>query len=224
MHATILQQLEIDKSNNESTFFTKNSLNTKRRFLWYNWDNSWNKAYLPKLVEYNVNGRASNANNWHMTGNIFYARDKIEDATYNLGTEILFNDKNQSGNLKYILEGFAMPEKTMTWTNSDEAVLRFTINQEINKTLSLQIELSPYLGGGILSEQIVEVEVNGIHVDTWHVRKSDTYSTKISKDLFKNNNITVCFRISSPKSPKELGIANDGRKLGLSISKMVITE
>lgn len=60
----------------------------KRRFLYYRWDDSWNRTFMPGMEEYYSNGLASDPDSLIASGNSFYSYN--ENHAYQLGEKLYF--------------------------------------------------------------------------------------------------------------------------------------
>ena len=105
--------------------------------------------------------------------------------------------------------------------------MNFKVGDKISKNLQLNIELFPYLGKKSILEQVVDVDVNGININKWHVKKAGVYSAVIPYDVItsaRDNDITIKLMISNPLSPAELGLSVDRRTLGIALKSLVLME
>jgi hypothetical protein len=122
---------------------------------------------------------------------------------------------------KYQLYGWSTPEKWGTWTDGNVAFALLPLTNSPKKDLKLLIDGHAFLTDEHTSQE-VDILVNNHTVATL---KYDLQSTnkvravKISKTLAleKNGELLIKFNIKNPKSPLELGLSGDSRKLGLGI-------
>jgi hypothetical protein len=133
--------------------------------------------------------------------------------------EILFN---KNGNVsKYQLTGFGQPESGFAWTIDQEAVISIPMQQiPENHGLRMTVDIYPFLAKKI-KKQNVDVFVNDVLVDKWIVDKANVYNIILPKNInVSDGTLNVKFKIKNPKSPKELKLSSDTRKLGIAIKKL----
>lgn len=127
-------------------------------------------------------------------------------------------DKNQF----YVISGFSTYESTHTWTEGNTAELRTQIGATDND-LMLSVEAWPFVTDKI-TQQTVQVLINGEKVADWEVKNEDVYTAVIPNKLLKSRMINLKLIISNPTSPEEVKISSDKRKLGLAIKNVTISE
>ena len=146
-------------------------------------------------------------------------REKLADYTYghysynvlDLQDTIYCSDKNSFAQSMFV-HGFSAIEQTGRWSSNECSIIRFKINNTIiNETNKLVISVNSLPN----SNQQVTISVNEV----------DTIQTFIEGDLILQiplcfnvkypNEIIVCFKYANVKTPKELNINNDTRKLAL---------
>ena len=136
---------------------------------------------------------------------------------------------NKTGNIaEFKTHGFSGPEENITWTNDKEAFVSITMPKvQENHRLVMSVDGMPFLSPKKLKKQNIKVFVNDVLVDKWVLDKSQFYNFIVllpQNIQDKDNNINVKFQISNPKSPKELKLSNDARKLGFALRRLVLTE
>ena len=133
---------------------------------------------------------------------------------------------NKSGNIsEYKTTGFSQPETYFTWTDGEEASIEIPLPEvQENVFLRVSFDACPFLAKNI-KKRTVKVFVNdGFIKDFVMTECSDNFVFDLPHDLQKLGRIAnIKFRVSSAKSPKELKLSNDSRKLGISIKKMVLS-
>lgn len=107
-----------------------------RRFLYYAWDNSWDRDYLPTMSEMFAKGIANEMGNMVFTGTQY--KSETQYCSYSLGTELLFTEEATAN--AYGTFGFSVNEGFGTWTNGSQSMLDFDIKGEDCNNLLLTIE------------------------------------------------------------------------------------
>jgi hypothetical protein len=75
------------------------------------------------------------------------------------------------------------------------------------------------------SDQTVDVAVNGVDVAQWTFNRG---SAALERQILipplpaGDTTVIVTFRVHSPRSPKEVGLSKDRRRLGLGICRAMI--
>jgi hypothetical protein len=73
-------------------------------------------------------------------------------------------------------------------------------------------------------KQKIDLNVNGRNVGTWQFQGDRPKTVEISfvspEPLGEYGSMDMQFRVSSPVSPKELGLSDDRRRLGLALQAM----
>ena len=125
----------------------------------------------------------------------------------------------------YLLRGWASQEEWGVWTNGSEAVIgmRPQFKERTAGDLLLTIEAR-----GFVSPKhprlAVEVFANGIKVAGWQLSLEVGAGELVARVpralVLEEGNLRVTFIIKNPISPKELGISDDYRRLGLGLRKM----
>ena len=122
----------------------------------------------------------------------------------------------------YIDSGFSDPERGFRWTEGHEAVLAFNAEDAgelLRKGGTVSLDVAPLVGGP-LGEQRVEVLVNGQKVDYWVLSERCEKEIVLPALPKEDALYTLTFRFPDAASPKELGINEDGRALGLAFFSM----
>jgi len=199
----------------------------KRRFLFYDWKHEhWQKAYMPPITEYFIDGHAYDINSWHEGRFRYDAGKKFELSsgmnTLEIEQSIKFTADGNSGFL--IRGGWSGQEATHRWTDGSQAGLLFRLKKQPDTNLLFRLKASAYLGGG-LPYQTIDVVVNGQKTTTWQMKGLDWYEAVIpSRLVSKNGILEVLFNISNPTSPAEVGESKDARKLGIAAREMIMVE
>lgn len=135
-------------------------------------------------------------------------------------TLIVFNN---AGNVsEYVTTGFSHPEKGFTWTQAKEVTVEIpTPKLQENYGLVLSVKMFPFSG---VKKQDIDLFVNDKFITKWTVNKTDVYTAVLPDDIKNQGDvINIKFIISNPKSPKELKMSDDARKLGVAVQTLSLT-
>lgn len=118
-------------------------------------------------------------------------------------------------------EGWSHPEPGGTWSDGDTSLLLLALSSLPKNDVELMIEGHAFLDDKNPSQE-VDVLVNKIHVATLKYDQQANggiRAVKIPKRLVLDNDghLLTKFNFKNPKSPAELGLSDDTRRLGLSI-------
>ena len=84
----------------------------ERRYFHYNWDDSWNKSYLPDIAEYTIDPQK------HLvqTGTMYTSHgvEKVEPYRYEIGQDIKFTIADDG--CRYFTEGISVVESDFAWS------------------------------------------------------------------------------------------------------------
>lgn len=84
----------------------------ERKYFHYNWDDSWNKSYLPDIAEYTVDPQK------HLvqTGTMYTSRgmEKVEPYRYDIGQDIKFTIADDG--CRYFTQGISVVETDFAWS------------------------------------------------------------------------------------------------------------
>jgi hypothetical protein len=112
----------------------------------------------------------------------------------------------------YLLSGWAAPEKWGVWSDGALATLVFRVQPAGD--YSLTAELLPFAVRK-RPEQAVRIKANGKLV--WEGKLASPADIPIPLHVDNDLVARVDFEIANPASPRELGISNDERKLGVEL-------
>ena len=132
---------------------------------------------------------------------------------------------SKTGNIsEYKTTGFSGPEKDATWTDGKNASIEIPLPQVAEgEFISVSLDACPFAIQR-LKKQIVSVFVNDQYIKDFNMLGcSDKYVFDLPHDLQKLGQVAnIKFSMSNAKSPKQLGMSNDTRKLGMSVKKIVL--
>ncbi len=122
--------------------------------------------------------------------------------------------------------GWSSPEAIGTWTNGPEASLRVSgLSPDRGELTIRAIALGFYAKSH--TEVNVTVSVNGHEVTVWALRMTDKSSERVAEapSAFLGPPVTtISFAIDDARSPLELGVSADPRKLGMLLVKVSLTQ
>ncbi len=109
-----------------------------RPYLFYSWDNTWKRDYLPGITEYLVTGTADDLEKIIITDTEYIGTD--QDFSYELGKEIIYSS-DVPGNT-YWVSGGAMANPGGRWSNGYKAVFKFDLTGQEYNDLKVVIKYS----------------------------------------------------------------------------------
>ena len=139
-------------------------------------------------------------------------------ALYEIGTRINFSRPDVG---KYLGYGWSLPETFSRWTDRGVALIAFRF--EHPGPAVLRLKLAPFLVTGKLDQQQLSIKLNKQPVAQLTLRESDLkeYSIALPANLLRDQN-TVTFELPDAESPKNLGISEDTRLLGVNVQWLLI--
>jgi hypothetical protein len=122
---------------------------------------------------------------------------------------------------KYSLYGWSHPEPWGTWSDGDTSYILLALSNLPKNDVSLLIEGETFLADKHPSQEI-DILVNKQYVATLRYDQQSNNGVRmvqIPKRLLLENNgrLLIRFNFKNPKSPAELGLSSDARRLGLGI-------
>jgi hypothetical protein len=129
------------------------------------------------------------------------------------------------GSQLYLGEGWSEAEENFgVWSNGDRARIDFPIRPDA-RVLFLSVQVRPFLTAA-RSRFDVSLTANAVPVAKWSFdakRHGDCdwswRHIRIPDSVTANGDIQIVLNISSPVSPKELGLSGDNRKLGIALRR-----
>lgn len=208
-HADMLPTIMAEVSDKKRTYglgltHEEMSENRKRRLFHYQWENQWNKTYLPVLTEYEVAPQAWNNSSYQPTGNI-YRGDESPENIYQ-GEWIDFTQRPTIG----MFYGFSRPERTFTWNDGEKGYLFLKVKNA--KKYDYQASLGY---AGTLGRQRLVIKGSGKILWKGDLKpKGDTIRFTIPRKLV-NNELDIEFLYPDAKRPIDLGMNRDTRLLAV---------
>lgn len=142
---------------------------------------------------------------------------------YEPGTRLYFgaNASNETVELEHRGKGWSAKESWGAWSRGTEAHLVFILDDRPSSGLNLSVNATGFAEN---DTQIADVVVNGDRLTSMRVSTEgiDTYRLLIPERFLETTRngdglLHVVFRIRNPVSPKELGVNDDSRRLGLGV-------
>lgn len=138
---------------------------------------------------------------------------------YRLGTVLRFGG---AGDLeRFLVRGWSNPEPGWRWTEGNAAVVAVKVSPT-DAPLTMRARLSGVAHPPQLPFQPVEVIVNGQRIAQWEVAALADFSAEIPAGVAASGSLILEFRIPKAISPKELGLGEDPRRLGLCWQELEI--
>ncbi|WP_114240539.1 hypothetical protein [Dyella sp. C9] len=102
-----------------------------------------------------------------------------------------------------------------TWTQGNVVILQFR-GHHADHPVQVDLDAFPYLGDGKLEKQRVTIYINQTSMGTIDVTGQRTLSFNVDPAVWNSSGVvTLTAYLPDAKSPAELGLSNDARKLGL---------
>lgn len=191
-------------------------INRKRDYFFYEYHNInlFKNDYFDEIMEYEIEGPAYEISSWkpkwisYLPHNVKRTKKSFD---YILGDKIDFGEKGNFRN--YVLTGWSvLAEGNMTWTEGVSSDLRLDISRIPKKYVTFEIKVVPFL------TQLTKVYLNDNFVGEKTIDKAGVYFFEIDPKYFKKGTNLIKLELpSATKTPRELGINEDMRKLGLKV-------
>lgn len=123
---------------------------------------------------------------------------------------------------RYLWHGWGRPEAGFRWTDGQDANVIFAWDP--TGDLNLRMNFAPLIVPGRISEQILQIELNGQAVETVRLNEPEykELDLVLPKAALKQQNI-LTFRLPNATSPESLKLSIDQRQLGLAVKWMVFS-
>lgn len=140
-------------------------------------------------------------------------RKNIAFAVYNLGMRIDFSQPAANQFLGY---GWSVPEPVSRWSDRGKAVVAFQI--AATGPAILRLKLAPFLVSGKLDRQRLSIAVNDqvLAVLTLDKGEAQEYSIPVPANALRAQNLLTLV-LRDAESPKNLGLSEDTRRLGINV-------
>jgi hypothetical protein len=116
----------------------------------------------------------------------------------------------------YLWYGWTEHGGERRWSEGDEATIVFSLDSIADAHLLMR--LAPFIVGGKPNEQRISMKLNGQLLENLTLKDPSPreYSRILPKELLQRNNI-LTFELPDARSPKELNLNDDERKLALGV-------
>lgn len=141
---------------------------------------------------------------------------------YAYGLKIFFGAGGDSE--RFRLMGWSTTEGGFTWTDGIAASLNLRVPPS-KDAVTLKVHTMGMNHRPMLMFQPVDVFVNRTKIAHWEVAEDKVYSATIPKEfVVTETNLIIDFYIPEARSPAELGLGGDFRRLGLRCAELEIIE
>lgn len=145
-------------------------------------------------------------------------RKDVDYAVYQMGTRIEFSLPEWDQYLGY---GWSVPEMASRWSDHGQAVIGF--RSAYTSAANLRFKLGTFLVAGKLDQQRVSIRINNHPLGTLTLQDIGPreYSTFVPARVLSDRNI-LTFQLPDAESPKNLGLSEDTRRLGINVQWLQI--
>lgn len=196
-----------------------------RRFLYYTWDDSWGREYLPRMQEFYTDGYAGDAESLKETGQEYKGRDDYRYSgevvcKYRAGDiidTVCFSSAQYNAD-RYVVKGLSGREEEYSWTDGGELVLTVPLDAADASFIGIHMDVSTVF----YQPQTVQALINGelVYEDTIESGEDIEFA-------FKNpetDTVTLSLLLPDCISPSKLGLSEDDRDLALALAAMEVVE
>jgi hypothetical protein len=191
----------------------------KRNYLYYDWDDSWDKEYLPEMREYVLVGKEAKISEENFSGNVYNPKQTehtYKPAEYQWEELFSFIDVED----RKAIQGISKVEDDFAWSLNDETTIQLRINSKPENNVLISVDV-PFIFG---EEQNVSVYLNGTYIDKQQLTSIDLdFSMVLPKKYFRKGVNEIKFEYSNANSPIALGINNDTRKIAIGLRSLELS-
>jgi hypothetical protein len=192
-------------------------LERERAYFYYYWTlDFWKQRqdFLPDMRKFLIKGNSWDSDAWKDTREIYAAESrKTVNTDYTVEEPINFSEVSAQ---KYLAGGWSYTEPGGIWSLGNEAAIE--LNQlPPDQDLMLALDINPF------TSQYIEISLNGNIINKVEISKRMEINMKLPSQFITGENDTIKFKISSPKSPIELGLSNDERQLGILLKTLTVS-
>jgi hypothetical protein len=139
---------------------------------------------------------------------------------YSPGTVITFG---RNGNIRrYGRFGWNEPEDTFTWTTAQPATIELELPPS-EGPLELKMKLAGLIDEKELPVQPTHVFANDRQIAEWQVGTTGEFTAVIPREIISSGNpLTLALHAPKAATPKELGMGDDKRVLGVRCDALVL--
>jgi hypothetical protein len=180
----------------------------QRVFNYYVWKHEYSTlSTVPNVKNFGIAKNVQDPESWRLIGPI---------PGLKVGGVIDFRDTSPD---RYLGLGWSAAEPWGRWTEGRRASLRFAIDAATESQLTLHVRASALIGGSKKRQDVV-VTVNNFRLGEWAFEQSGIFerSIRIPASAFRQDGVFhVDLEISSPASPRDIGLGDDTRALGIAL-------
>ena len=186
----------------------------KRRYLYYSWDNIWDKDYLPGMDEMFENEDKNGDENIVRSGRKYLPNENAKN--YVIGESLSFRLGNVTAQ-PYCVYGFSWPQTEGTWSEGMESMMKMELKGEYNNII-LSINAKPFY-----HTQHVKVFANNHEIGSFNVDEEDIYNLIIPNEYIEKNELNLRFQYDAPISCHTvLNGSDDDRMLAIFIKSITL--
>lgn len=127
------------------------------------------------------------------------------------GRHVSFLEADAEGPSRHLLRcGWLRPEGTGTWSIGPEARLLLQVTP--GRPAAIDLHLLPFA-----KRQRVTVTVNGEPLTEWELTKDSPRPQRLEVPAFAHGKLELAFHFPDAVAPRDLGLANDRRKLAVRL-------
>ena len=134
---------------------------------------------------------------------------------YKFGDKLFFDKMNGATANKHCISGFSGNEDNFTWTDGDEATMKFSMVNSEDLKVTVQY-------GTFAPPQNVKVYAGKTKIADFVANGDEEKTFDIPASSLKGKTLDLCFKLPDAKSPVELGMSGDARKLALAMKTIII--
>lgn len=130
---------------------------------------------------------------------------------------------------RFLGHGWSKPGETGTWTEGSQAELDMIIDRPAHQDIEMIVDVASSIGAFVAHppDIVVQALVNGIRLDTWNFtaqRPGGEFHVVIPDAVLSISDTThIVLNINQPHTPRDLGINDDVRALGIIIRSIRFT-
>lgn len=219
LKATIMGELgiELPMILNNSIFEDSDLMMESRRYLQYTLNDSYDKNYLPDMVEYEIMADNNSADDYILTGKIYTSNGVIETIPYQytIGNIIKFSDTEA---LSYFVNGTpAYVEGDFVWSSGSKGRACFQMT-DIQGDIICHIDLHEYIPTG--AQHVLISSLGNVLFDNIIKSGMTEFNFVVPKECVQNDLLILDFSYPDACSSKELGLSEDTRELSIGFKQI----
>jgi hypothetical protein len=123
------------------------------------------------------------------------------------------------------LSGWSARDSSGAWSDGSKPELLFRLDEPPGRDLILVARFQPFVASERLPKTVVDVAVNGKQVGQWTITGIEqiTRCVDIPRELARDGELKVSFRVDAPLAPPTPGASTDARNLGIRLKDVTIT-